>query len=191
MRTFFSILSITIGFLTQSYSQEQFTISGSIEDAETGEELLYATISVKGKGVGATTNLYGFYSLTLPAGEYTLEYAYIGYQRKLFEIDLQKDMKIDIELSPDSKQLEEVVVTAESDDENLVKVERARFKTCSSTNSMRDFILTRSSSLVIVSMLSTSSRASCCAAKILVRSAKKLPFFENCSSNDLLNLCLY
>jgi len=123
MRSFFIVFCLSIGFFTHSFSQEQFTINGNMRDADTGEELLYATIAVKEIGVGATTNLYGFYSLTLPVGKYTLEYAYIGYQPKLFEVDLKENVKINIELMSTAKQLEEVLVTAEKDNENLTKVE--------------------------------------------------------------------
>jgi hypothetical protein len=60
-------------FLVKAYSQEKYTISGIISDAETGETMIGATISVKElPATGTITNAYGYYSLTIPKGEYTL-----------------------------------------------------------------------------------------------------------------------
>ncbi|MBV6653867.1 MAG: hypothetical protein KI786_08935, partial [Mameliella sp.] len=47
---------------------QEFTISGYMRDAESGEELLYATVAVEGTSQGIATNIYGFYSLSLPKG---------------------------------------------------------------------------------------------------------------------------
>ncbi len=60
-------------------SAQNFTINGTLKDASNGEDLIGATVIVKEKpGTGASANTYGFYSLTLPKGEYTLLFRYIG-----------------------------------------------------------------------------------------------------------------
>jgi hypothetical protein len=60
---------------------QKYTLSGYIRDAETGEELIGATISFKElPAAGAVTNAYGFYSITLPEGNYTALAQYIGYK---------------------------------------------------------------------------------------------------------------
>ena len=69
---------------------QDFTISGYMQDATSGEELLYATVSVEGTTNGVSTNLYGFYSLTLPAGEYTINYSYVGYKSIAFKLNLNQ-----------------------------------------------------------------------------------------------------
>ena len=77
------ILAATVLFLYQtSYAQDsQHTISGYIKDVENGETLIGANIYLKNKpGIGTTANNYGFYSLTLAEGEYTLVFSYLGFQ---------------------------------------------------------------------------------------------------------------
>lgn len=111
-------LCISIASYTQSY-----TISGNIKDAENGEDLIGAAIKVTGSGKGSVTNFYGFYSLTLPAGTYDLNIRYLGYQEINRQIDLQSDIKLDIEMSPEQEELDEVVVTAEKADANIKSTE--------------------------------------------------------------------
>lgn len=73
----------------QNLNTEKFTISGSITDANNGEELIGASITVTQlPGVGAVTNAYGFYSLTLPKGEYEIVYHYIGFVDQIEKINL-------------------------------------------------------------------------------------------------------
>ena len=62
-----------------SFAQNKFTISGYVTDAETGEELLGAQIFVKELGTGGVTNIYGYYSLTIPPGNYTVTYSFVGF----------------------------------------------------------------------------------------------------------------
>ncbi|MFN7013380.1 MAG: TonB-dependent receptor, partial [Bacteroidia bacterium] len=103
---------------------QKFTLSGSVKDANTGEELLGATILVKElNATGTTTNMYGFYSLTLPAGEYTIIAQYIGYEKQSFKVNLNQNIKKDIKLSQSSKQLKEVVIVDEKKDENITKTQ--------------------------------------------------------------------
>jgi hypothetical protein len=113
------LIFITTGIATA----QDFTLSGYLRDAETGEDLLYATVFVEGTSQGSVTNLYGFYSLTLPQGTYQINYSYLGYETKTVEINLTEDTNKDVELSPSSNQLEEVVVTAKNEDENVTNTE--------------------------------------------------------------------
>ena len=102
---------------------QDYTISGYMRDAKSGEELLYATVSAEGTTSGVSTNLYGFYSLTLPAGEYTINYSYVGYESIAFKVNLNQDVKKDIELGGDAQLLNEVVVVAKKEDENVTNTE--------------------------------------------------------------------
>ena len=67
-----------------SFSQQSYTLSGNITDAETGEDLIGVTIVAVELSQGAVTNTYGFYSLSLPEGTYTIRYSYIGYDSFIF-----------------------------------------------------------------------------------------------------------
>ena len=69
-------------------AQKNPTISGYIKDSENGETLIGATVFVKEIGKGTTSNVYGFYSISLPAGTYELEYSYLGFDTKTETITL-------------------------------------------------------------------------------------------------------
>ncbi|SMD34882.1 Outer membrane receptor proteins, mostly Fe transport [Reichenbachiella faecimaris] len=101
------------------FAQAQNTISGYVKDASNGETLIGATVLIKGSSQGVITNVYGFYSITLPANTYEVEYRYIGYQPTAQQVDLSESRRIDIELLSDSQQLEEVVISAEPEDVNV------------------------------------------------------------------------
>lgn len=115
------ILSIICCF--QLSFGQNFTLSGYMRDNSTGEELLFATVSVVGTSQGVTTNLYGFYSLTLPTGNYQINYSYIGYESQTIEINLNQDITQDIELGTAAAQLDEVVVVAENENDNVTNTE--------------------------------------------------------------------
>ena len=89
-----------------------YTISGYVKDQASNETLIGATIYELGGKQGTSTNAYGFYSLTLPKGQYEIHFSYIGFQRMLKTIDLKENLELSIELEEGS-QLEEVVVSAE------------------------------------------------------------------------------
>ena len=91
---FFSFMAICSSAIAQTY-----TISGFIKDAENGETLLGANVYVK-KDVNknTATNNYGFYSLSLPAGDYVLVYTYLGFQDQEKVISLKEDQKFNVDL---------------------------------------------------------------------------------------------
>lgn len=93
-------------------AQEKHVISGNITAQKTGESLIGATIKVSNQRTGTTSNEYGFFSLTLPKGNYILEISAVGLARKTLEITLDKDVKLNIALEQESTSLEEVTVTA-------------------------------------------------------------------------------
>lgn len=121
------VLLITIVlclFMVNAYSQEKYTISGIISDAETGETMIGATISVKElAATGTITNAYGYYSLSIPKGEYTVIFSYIGYKSIKKIINLNEDKRLDYKLSADSETLEEVVIIGKKKNENITSEE--------------------------------------------------------------------
>lgn len=116
-------IKLTLIFIlvsTAMYAQQKFTISGNVKDVENGEDLIGVTIFVKElPGTGAVTNVYGFYSLTLPEGEYTLQYSFVGYKTSPIKIKLSQNTKKNVELGVNSEELETFEVTATQDDENV------------------------------------------------------------------------
>jgi hypothetical protein len=109
-------------------AQTKFSITGHVKDAANGEGLIGATVSVKEIRAGASVNEYGFYSLTLPQGTYTVVYNYIGYVKVEKVVELNANTKIDIELNAESVSTEEVVVTAKKENDNVTNVEMSTNK---------------------------------------------------------------
>lgn len=94
-------------------AQKKFTINGYVEDQNSKERLIGVNVYLKGTQFGTTTNTYGFYSLTVPEGEYTLISSFIGYDNQAFQVSISKDTIIDFSISESSEQLQEVEVVAE------------------------------------------------------------------------------
>jgi len=105
-------------------AQKKFSISGMISDTLTGETMIGANISIKEMpGVLASTNHYGYYSLTLPKGKYTLTVGYVGYKNSVQKIELTENKMINIKLEPDSKILTGVEVYAQRKNHNITSTE--------------------------------------------------------------------
>ena len=114
--TLFLLLTFT------SFSQEKFTLSGTVSDSTKGEELINATIKVKGQNIGTQSNEYGFYSITLPAGTYTFVFVTIGYDAKEATVDLTKNTQLNLKLVNSNekiKEFAEVNVSAKKLDQQL------------------------------------------------------------------------
>lgn len=116
-------LIILLLFPLSLFAQNKVTVSGYIKDASNGEALIGATVYVKSITSGTTTNVYGFYSLTLPAGAYNLDFSYIGYTAQSKSLTLTENLRLDVELQEEGAQLEEVVVSAEKEEEGVKTLE--------------------------------------------------------------------
>ena len=99
------------------------TVSGYIKDAASGESLIGATVSVKDLNSGTSANQYGFYSLSLKQANYQLEFRYLGYQTVRKNVELNKNITLNIELAPEESQIEEVVITGEHPEANVKEAE--------------------------------------------------------------------
>lgn len=114
---------LALGLLATGLLHAQnVTISGYIKDAASGEELINASI-VNQNRQGTVTNIYGFYSLTLPAGSYEFTVSYIGYETVVKSVKLTQSTTLDFELAEATNQLAEVEVTAKKLNENLTRAE--------------------------------------------------------------------
>ncbi len=123
MKHFVSLLFVLC--LTTAFGQK-FTISGSIKDASNGEDVFGAVVKVKElTNVGTTTNAYGFYSLTLEKGDYTLIYRSTGFDPQEFKVSLTEDISKNIELKvpAEVQQIEEMKVSATKENDNITSSE--------------------------------------------------------------------
>ncbi|WP_304198504.1 TonB-dependent receptor [Flavobacterium alvei] len=124
------IIALLLFFLTtiDSFSQDtnsgeltkqKFTLSGTITDANSNETLIGVNVSIAELKTGVTTNEYGFYSITLPKGNYTLQIAYLGFQNLEEKIQLSQNFKRNFKLQSSEQQLQEVVVTSNKKSTNI------------------------------------------------------------------------
>ena len=110
------LLTLLLTLLTiAGLAQVQHTVSGYIKDARTGEQLIRASFRIKDlNNIGTIANDYGFYSLTLPDGTYTLLTNSVGYQEKELTIILSQNQTLDISLQPAGNALTEIVVSSKA-----------------------------------------------------------------------------
>lgn len=110
--TFFFVLIPFVSFLQNS------TLSGSIKDSETGELLIGASVFVEKLKQGISSNLYGFYSLTIPNGNYTVKVSFVGYREVVKKIEINESQKLNIELVPTDVFIPIVTIEGENEDGN-------------------------------------------------------------------------
>lgn len=94
----------------------RFTLSGYLKDAANGEGLISATIFVKDLNTGTATNVYGFYSLTLPAGKYSISFSYVGYVTQHLQVEVTENRVLDVQLVEQQKTLQEFVIASKKFD---------------------------------------------------------------------------
>ncbi|AKD05386.1 TonB-dependent receptor [Pontibacter korlensis] len=97
----------TISMPLMQTSPAQVRVSGRVT-GENGEGLPGVTVLVKGTATGTATAMDGTYALSVPAGNATLVFSYVGYLTQ--EVALQNRASVNVSLKPDAKALEEVVV---------------------------------------------------------------------------------
>jgi len=95
--------------------QQKFSINGYVKDIANGEAMIGATVYVQELSSGTTTNEYGFYSITIPRGNYSLKFSYLGYVAINREVVLDKNIRLDLELQSEPKQLQEVEIMDDRD----------------------------------------------------------------------------
>lgn len=105
-----SLLLILIFTTFASFSQEKFTLSGTIKDSKNNESLIGVNVYIPALKIGTTTNEYGFYSLTVPSGEHEIEISYLGYQTIHKTIILDQNTKNNFSISESGQELQEVVI---------------------------------------------------------------------------------
>lgn len=126
MKSVVMAVLVLLGLASVTHAQNtgKYTISGYVRDSLTGEELIGVTIKVSEiPSAGAVTNVYGFYSITIPAGSYTITSQYMGYVMKAEKVSLLQNTKVDFKLLEQTQQLKEVVVSTERADQNITKTQ--------------------------------------------------------------------
>ncbi|MBS9523254.1 TonB-dependent receptor [Litoribacter alkaliphilus] len=112
MRKVFTVFKITVVLLSficcQELMAQERTVTGKVTDLNSGEELPFVNVSIKGTTRGTTTDIDGNYSIGVQSNEEILVYSFIGYTAR--EVVAGNQSVIDVQLEGDTKQLDEVVV---------------------------------------------------------------------------------
>lgn len=111
-------ISFLILFLISSFyvfSQQKFTLSGTVAEALSNETMIGVTIAIPKLNTGVTTNEYGFFSITLPEGEYRIQISYLGFKDQAQNIILRENSKANFLMFEEAEELEEVIVTDNSE----------------------------------------------------------------------------
>jgi len=115
------LLPLLLFSFLSALGQQKYTLSGTIREAATNEYLIGVTIAVPELRTGVTTNEYGFYSLTLPEGSYTIQISSLGYQDIVESISFDQNNQRDFLLRTEAEELEEVVLTEDVEKVNIRK----------------------------------------------------------------------
>ncbi|MBC6998684.1 TonB-dependent receptor [Cytophaga sp. FL35] len=105
------LLPLLFLVLHHSFAQQRFTLSGTVSEESSNETLIGVTIAVPDLRTGVTTNEYGFYSISLPAGEYKIQVSYLGFQDIVKTIDLSENQKLNFQMAEAAEELDEVIIT--------------------------------------------------------------------------------
>ncbi|OBX22756.1 collagen-binding protein [Bizionia sp. APA-3] len=120
MRIFWLILIFTCS-INSIWSQNKITLNGVISDSESSETLIGVNILIPELKTGATTNEYGFYSITLPEGTYRVVISYLGYSEVSETITLSENITKNFTLTESVESLNEVVITEDVEKLNIRK----------------------------------------------------------------------
>ena len=96
------------------WSQETFTLSGVVTYASNGETVIGAKVYIPSIKKGAITNTYGFYSLTVPVGNYAVEFRLGGTETVTRQIALTEDTRLDIEIGGEVMEIGPVLINGKA-----------------------------------------------------------------------------
>ncbi len=112
------ILSILM--LNSAVAQTKYTVSGVVTD-ENGELQIGVNVYNSVKDAGTVTNEYGFYSLTLPEGPHEIIFSSIGYNVLKKPIQLTDNVRLNVKITSEVTQLDEVIVSTKQPDQNIAE----------------------------------------------------------------------
>ena len=104
-----------------SYAQNKNTLSGTVRDQDSNETLIGANVIFLDQQLGASTNEYGFYSITVPSGTYQIQISYLGYTSKIESVELTSDRVLDFSLKESTESLDEIIIEQDVEKLNIRK----------------------------------------------------------------------
>ena len=112
----------------QALAQQKYTISGNITDASNGEALSGVIVSIKNHNYVAISNSYGFYSISVPEGDYSVTVTQMGFTKQEQSVKLHENQLIDFNLQPKNFELEAVEVSGNKGNNNITSIEMGNVK---------------------------------------------------------------
>lgn len=109
--------------LVVSVQAQKHTISGYLKDSSTNEFLIGAIVKIENSSVVASSNAYGFYSLTANKEKLTLLVNYMGYEQKKVTIEVSSNVTLDIYLQEKKTTLQELVVASKRNDQKIISTD--------------------------------------------------------------------
>nr|WP_321453902.1 TonB-dependent receptor [uncultured Carboxylicivirga sp.] len=106
----------SIGSASKNINSKTATLSGKVTDIENGEALVGTVVYVNDLKNGTVSNMYGYYSFTLPKGRYKVEFRSVGMKTTFRNIVIHSDGSLNVEMRKETTALKEVTVTAKSED---------------------------------------------------------------------------
>lgn len=131
LRNLSNLIILLISVL--SFSQDKVTLSGTVSDKNTNETLIGVSVLIEELKTGTATNEYGFYSITIPKGNYTIRIVSLGYKDYIEKIDLTENTKINFSVEEVSQELDEIVLVEKPNKINIKKPEMSVNKLAIST----------------------------------------------------------
>ena len=130
MKKFSICLFLVLNFAMTVFAgtDERVTVSGYIKDARTGEELIGVPVYVKELKTGSTSNVYGFYSVSLPPGTYHFRFSYLGYAQMDTLLQIDKNITLNLDMHPAQVELREVVIAAEKENQHVTGIKMSSEK---------------------------------------------------------------
>ncbi len=113
------------------FAQNKATLSGKVTDANNGEPLVGATVSVPKTNIGTFTDDKGKFNLELPPNRnFTIEFSYVGYEKVPYTVNLKQGQKqtIDIKLKSEAVETGTATVIGDIEREEVGTLQRISTK---------------------------------------------------------------
>jgi hypothetical protein len=117
------VILILFVFCSDGFAQQKYTLSGTVSDASSGEDLIGVILSVQNTSYSTICNSYGFYSLTVPEGDFKLTIRLIGYENKMVDLNLHSNQVVNFKMKEISYELANTEIRGQRADRNITSLE--------------------------------------------------------------------
>ena len=119
LSTLFACFSLAVFAQNVTEKSGRVVLNGYVKDSLSGESVIGATVVISGQSKGVMSNQYGFYSITLDKGTYTINVSHVSYLGRSITINLDSNFSQNFDLVSKSAAISEVVVYSKRRDGNV------------------------------------------------------------------------